>query len=86
MVPVSKNFGEKSIAKNYRPVSLLSVAHKIFGKLVNNSVVDHLKKCRPTRSTADLLTVVCDRIARFFNRFEANRAVAHDMSQVFDRV
>ena len=86
MVPVSKNVGEKSIARNYRPFSLLSVVHKIFGKLVNNSVVDHPKKCRPTQSTADLLTVVCDRIARSFSRSEANRAVAHDMSQVFDRV
>ena len=78
VVPVFKNVGEKSTAKNYRPVSLLSVVSKVFEKLVNNRIVDHLEKCglfsdfqygfRSSRSTADLLTVVSDRIARTFNR------------------
>ena len=45
MVPLFKNVGERSTAKNYRPVSLLSVASKVFEKLVNNRVVDHLEKC-----------------------------------------
>ena len=63
-----------STAKNYRPVSLLSVVSKVFEKLVNNWIVDHLEKCglfsdfqydfRSSRSTADLL----HRIARVFNR------------------
>ena len=43
--PVFKNVWESSIAKNYRPVSLLSVVNKIFEKLVNNRIVDHLEKC-----------------------------------------
>ena len=69
--------GERSSAKNYGPVSLLSVVNKVFEKLVNNRIVDHLEKCdlfsdfqfgfRSFRSTADLLTVVSDRIARAFN-------------------
>ena len=33
-------FGEKSTAKNYRSVSLLSVVSKVLGKLVNNRIVD----------------------------------------------
>ena len=37
--------GERSTAKNYRPVSLLSVVSKVFEKLVNNGIVDHQKKC-----------------------------------------
>ena len=41
---------------------------------------------RSSRSTADLLTVVSDRIARVFNRSGATRAVALDISKVFDRV
>ena len=41
---------------------------------------------RSSRSTADLLTVVSDRIARAFNRFGATRAVALDISKAFDRV
>ena len=67
-----------STAKNYHTASLLSVGSKVFEKLVNNKIVDHLEKCglfsdfrygfRSSRSTADLLTVVSDRIARVFNR------------------
>ena len=45
VVPVFKNVGERSTAKNYHPVSLLSVASKVFEKLVNNKIVDHLEKC-----------------------------------------
>ena len=96
VVPVFKNVGERSTAKNYRPVSLLSVVSKIFEKLVNNRIVDHPEKCslfsdfqygfRSSRSTADLLTVLSDRIARAFNRSGATRAVALDISKAFDRV
>ena len=96
VVPVFKNVGERSTAKNYRPVSLLSVVSKVSKKLVNNRIVDHLEKCglfsdfqygfRSSRSTADLLTVVSDRIARAFNRCGATRAVALDISKSFDRV
>ena len=43
--PVFKNVGERSTAKNYRPVSLLSVVSKVFEKLVNDRIVDHLEKC-----------------------------------------
>ena len=42
LVPVFKNVGERSAAKNYRPVSLLSVVSKVVEKLVNNRIVDHL--------------------------------------------
>ena len=41
MVPVFKNVGEMSRAKNYCPVSVLSVVRRVFEKLVNNRVVDH---------------------------------------------
>ena len=74
MVPVFKNVGERSTAKNYRPVSLLSVVSKVFEKLVNNGIVDHLEKCdlfsdfqygfRSSRSTSDLLTVASNRVGR----------------------
>ena len=96
VVPVFKNVGERSMAKNYRPVSLLSVVSKVFEKLVNNRIVDHLDKCglfsdfqygfRSSGSTADHLTVVSDRIARAFNRSGATRAVTLDISKAFDRV
>ena len=41
---------------------------------------------RSSRSTADLLTDVSDRIARAFNRSGTTRAVALDISKAFDRV
>ena len=69
---------------------------KVFEKLVNNRIVDHLEKCglfsefqygfRSSRSTADLLTVVSDRIARAFRRSGATLAVALDISKAFDRI
>ena len=96
VVPVFKNIGETSTAKNYCPVSLPSVISKVFDKLVNNRIVDYPEKCglfsdfqygfRSFQSSADLLTVVSDRIARAFNRPGATRAVALDISKAFDRV
>ena len=44
MVPVFKKVEERPTAKNYHPVSLLSVVNKVFYKLVNNRIVDHLKE------------------------------------------
>ena len=86
MVPVFKNVWERSTVKNYRPVSLLTVVSKVFEKLVNNRIVDHLEKCglfsdlqygyRSSQSTVDFLTAVSDRIVRVFNWSGATRAVA----------
>ena len=69
---------------------------KVFEKLVNNRIVDQLEKCglfsdvqygfRSSRSTADLLTVLFDRTGGALNRSGATRAVALDISKVFDRV
>ena len=44
VVPAFKNVGERSTAKNYSPVSLLSVVSQVFEKLVNNRLVDHLMR------------------------------------------
>ena len=95
VVPVFKNFGEKSTAKNYCPVSLLSVVTKVFEKLENNRIVDHLEKYdlfsdfqygfMSSCSTADLLTVVSDRITKAFNWSGATQAVALDISEAFNR-
>ena len=69
---------------------------KVFEKLLNNRIANSIEKCglfsdfqydfRFSRSTADFLTNVSDRIARAFNRSGVTRAVAHDISKVFDRV
>ena len=96
MVRVFRNVGERSVAKNYHPVSLLSMVSKVFEKLVNNRIVDHLEKCglfsdfqygfRSSQSTADLPKLVYNRIARVFNRSGATLALALDISKAFDRV
>ena len=69
---------------------------KVFERLVNNRIVDHLEKYglfsdlqygfRSSRSNADLLTVVSDRIARAINRSGATRAIALVISKAFDRI
>ena len=70
---------------------------KVFEKIVNNRLVDHLEKRglftdfqygfrSNCRSTADLLTAVSGRIARVFNRSRATRAVAFYISKAFDKV
>ena len=69
---------------------------KVFEKLVNNRIVDHLEKWgyfyyfqygfRSSRSTADLLAVASNRIARAFNRSGATQVVALDISKAFDKV
>ena len=77
-------------------MSLLSVVIKVFEKLVNNRIPDHLEKCclipdfqygfRFSRSTANLLKVTFDRIARAFNRSGATQTVALDIFVTFHRV
>ena len=96
MVPVAKKVGERSITKNDCPVSLLYVVSKVFEKLENNRLVNHLEKhglfsdfqygFRSSRSNADLLTVPSDKIARAFGRSRASPAVALDISKDFDMV
>ena len=77
VVPVFNNVGERSTAKNYRPVSLLSVVSKVFEKLANNRIVDHLENCglfsdfqygfRSSRSTADLMEFQVRYLALFLS-------------------
>ena len=94
VVPVFKDVGERSTARNYCPYSHLSVVSKVFEKLVNNRMVDHLEKCgvfsdfqygfRSSQSTGCLLTVVSDRISRAFNRYRATQdVVTIDISKAF---
>ena len=92
VVPVFKNVRERPEAKT----TALLVFFLWLVKLVNNRIVDHLEKrglfsnfqygFRSSRSTADLLAVVPDRIARAFSRSGTTGAVTLDVSKAFDRV
>ena len=96
MISVFKYAGERSNTKDYHPVSLPSVVSKVFEKLVSNRIVDHLEKCglfsdfqycfRSSQSTAHLLTVVSDGIARASDRSGATGVDSRDISKTFERV
>ena len=59
-------------------------------------IVNDLEKCglfpdfqygfRSSQSTADLLTVISDKIATAYNKSGVTRAVALDISKVFERI
>ena len=69
---------------------------RVFEKLINNRIVDHIEKCslfsgfqygfRSSWSTANLLTVVSDKIVRDFNWCGATWTVALAISKAFERV
>ena len=90
---VFNNVGERSTAKNYHPVFSLWLVTSLKNLKI---IFDHLEKCglfcdlqygfRSSRSKADLLTVVSDRISGTFNRSGGTRAVALVISRAFDRV
>jgi len=96
VIPVFKNCGERSDPRNYRPISLLPIISKIFETLINTSIVNHLNSqnlfsdyqygFRSGRSTADILTVINERIYRSLNASGETRAVALDISKAFDKV
>ena len=85
MVPVFKNVGERATVKNYCPVTLLSVVSKVFQKLVNNRIVDHLEKCG--------LFLISSIVFGLLNQLQIFSVVSHriasvalDISMAFDRV
>ena len=43
VVPLFQKVGERSMAKIYRPLSLISVVSKIFEKFINNRLADHFR-------------------------------------------
>ena len=68
---------------------------KVLEKLINNGINGHLEKCAffypqygfgSSRSKADPLIVVSDKIARCFNRSGTTRAVTLDTYKAFDGV
>ena len=96
MVPVFKNVGDMSTAKNYHSVSLLSVVSKVFKKLVNNRVVDHQKNAAYFLFYSMVLGLL-DQLQIFwqlhpvellglFLGLGATWVIALDISKLFDRV
>ena len=96
VVPVPKKGSDSSQPSNYRPISLLPIAGKIFEALLNKCIVDFLEGqnllsdaqfgFRHSRSTGDLLSYVTEHVSRVLDRRGETRSVALDISKAFDRV
>ena len=96
VIPVFKNSGERSNPSNYRPISILPIISKVFEIVINSSLIKHLETnkllsdhqygFRSERSTADLLTVITERIHQALDVSGEARAIALDISKAFDKV
>ena len=96
VVPVFKNDGERSAPGEYHPVSLLPIISKIFKSFINDSLTKHLNitglfsdlryGLHASRSTADILTVLSERIYNSLDAGGETRAIALDISKEFDKV
>ena len=95
VVPVFKK-GSKSIPKNYRPISLLSIISKCMESIINRSISNFLEKnaiLSPTQfgfraglATADLLLALHHEWSRNINQGGLVRVLAVDIAGAFDKV
>ena len=98
VVPVYKNKGDKSIAKNYRPVSLLPIFGKIFEKCIFDSIYTYFEEnnlftnsqsgFRKGDSCVSQLLSITHDILKGFDASPSldTRGIFLDMSKAFDRV
>ena len=93
--PVHKK-GDKQIIKNYRPISLLSIAGKLFERLLYDRMFEFFKESnlvpknqsnfRPDNSCNNKLLSTTHEIYQSFNDNLEVRAVLLDISKAFDKV
>ena len=96
VIAAFKNSGDRSDSGNYRPISLLPIISKVFESLMASSIIRHMDSLklfsdcqygfRSSRSTADVLTVISERLSRVLEAGGRGRAVALDISKAFDKV
>ena len=98
VIIVFKNFGERSTAKNYHHVILLSVVSKKFEKLIiNRLVADHLQKCELFFSISSMVSGLLFQSKIFWNLYLtemlgflmeswATQAAALDISKALGKV
>ena len=96
VVPVPKRGSDSSQPSSYRPISLLSIAGKIFEALINRRLVHFLESnhllsdaqygFRHARSTGDLLSYVTEHVSKILDKQGETASVALDISKAFDKV
>ena len=94
VTPIYKERGNRQVATNYRPISLLSVLSKCLEKLVFKRLYSHLDQFLPIHqsgfrqrdSTADQLARLVHRLATAGDEGNTNLACFYDLLKAFDRV
>ena len=96
VTPIYKK-GDKQLIKNYRPISLLPICGKKFGKIVFNNLYNYLNTnnlltrnqsgFRPGDSTTNQLLCLVDEIHQAFeNPASLEVRAIFDISKAFDKV
>ena len=93
VIPIFKS-GDKSLAENYRPISLLPQISKIFEKLIKSRISNFLNKFnilndnqygfRKNLSTADALSDVLESVNTNLENLENCAIVSIDLCKAFD--
>ena len=93
VIPIFKS-GDKSLAENYRPISLLPQISKIFEKLIKSRISNFLNKFnilndnqygfRKNLSTADALSDVLESVNTNLENLENCAIVSIDLRKAFD--
>ena len=93
ITPVLKS-GDRSLAKNYRPISLLNLFSKVFEVIIHNNLFEHIKHvisdCQhgffAGRSTATNLICYLDRISGEISGGRQVDSIYLDFKKAFDSV
>jgi len=93
VVPIFKK-GDKTNMNNYRPISLLPVISKVFEKVLNNRINQHLNEnnliddnqygFRPEHSTEDAIVKFVDHIEKELTKRKHVVSIFVDVSKAFD--
>lgn len=95
IIPVHKG-GSPLTQTNYRPISLLSIFHKLMEKLVHRRITNYLTKLtiiydgqfgfRSNHSTTHALLLITDKIQRAIDEGTYSCGIFLDLSKAFDTV
>ena len=94
VVPIYKGKGDKNFVSSYRPISMQPVVSKVFEKIVNKALRQHLKNlihddqhgfC-PNKSTLTNLTCYSDFITSAFDEKVQVHSIYTDFQKAFDTV